>query len=129
MPLESDFSAALALALESLAASGSFSSRGFFERRRRRGENGLFMGRPYQPGLVPVVFVHGTASNPAYWAEMFNLLQADPEIRERMQFWFFQYPTGLPIPFSAAMLRDELRRAGRDPRSRGHATRPCGASS
>jgi pimeloyl-ACP methyl ester carboxylesterase len=107
VPLESDFSAALAFALDRSALWG-LSSRGFLESDDER-QNGLFMGRPYQPGLVPVVFVHGTASNPANWAEMFNLLQSDSEIRERMQFWFFLYSTGAPIPLSAASLRRSLQ--------------------
>jgi len=104
VPLESDFSATLAWALDRSELWG-FSSRGFFGGAETRQANRLFMVRPPEPGLVPVVFVHGTASNPAYWAEMFNLLQADPRIREHMQFWFFQYSSGTLISFSAARLR------------------------
>jgi pimeloyl-ACP methyl ester carboxylesterase len=107
VPLESDLSTTLALALDHSRIWG-FSTRGFFRGEETKLENRLFVGRPYQPGLVPVVFVHGTVSNPANWAEMFNLLQAEPEIRDRMQFWFFQYSSGAPIPFSAARLRSEL---------------------
>jgi hypothetical protein len=40
---------------------------------------------------------------------MFNLLLAEPAIRQRMQFWFFQYASGSPILFSAAALRTQLR--------------------
>jgi pimeloyl-ACP methyl ester carboxylesterase len=108
VPLESDISAALALALDRSSIWG-FSTRGFFHGDETRHDNRLFLSRPYQPGLVPVVFVHGTASNPANWAEMFNLLQAEKDIREHMQFWFFQYSTGSPIPVSAAVLRKQLR--------------------
>ena len=107
VPLESDFSTTLALALDRSSLWG-FSTRGFFRGDETSRENRLFVARPPRAGLVPVVFVHGTASNPAYWAEMFNLLQAETEIRERMQFWFFQYSSGSPIPFSAARLRSEL---------------------
>jgi pimeloyl-ACP methyl ester carboxylesterase len=108
VPLELDFSAALALALHHSRLWG-FSTRGFFHGDETGRENRLVVSRPYRPGVVPVVFVHGTASNPGNWAEMFNLLFAEPEIRENMQFWFFQYSTGSPIPFSAARLRSELR--------------------
>jgi pimeloyl-ACP methyl ester carboxylesterase len=108
VPLESDFSTTLGLALNR-SSIWNFSSHGFFRGDEASRQNRLFLGRPYRPGLVPVVFVHGTASNPAYWAEMFNMLQAEPEIRERMQFWFFQYSTGIPIALSAESLRDELR--------------------
>jgi pimeloyl-ACP methyl ester carboxylesterase len=107
VPLESDASAALAVTLDRSRLWG-FSSRGFFQGDSATRETGLLMSRPYQPGRIPVVFVHGTASNSGNWAEMFNLLLADREIRERMQLWFFQYPTGLPIPFTAANLRSAL---------------------
>ncbi|HEX6885606.1 MAG TPA: alpha/beta fold hydrolase [Planctomycetota bacterium] len=108
VPLESDYSTTLAVALAHSSLWG-FNTRGFFRGDETRYENRLFVARPYERGLVPVVFVHGTASNPANWAEMFNLLQAEAAIRESMQFWFFQYSTGSPVPFSAALLREELR--------------------
>jgi pimeloyl-ACP methyl ester carboxylesterase len=63
---------------------------------------------PYVPGLVPVVFVHGTASSPARWAELHNRLQADPELRRHFQFWFFQYDSDDPIALSALRLREAL---------------------
>jgi len=77
---------------------------------------------PYKPGLVPVVFVHGTASSVVRWAEMYNRLLADPEIRRRYQFWFFQYDSGNPIALSALRLREAVTAAvarldpdGKDP--------------
>jgi Alpha/beta hydrolase family len=77
---------------------------------------------PYRPGLIPVVFVHGTASSVVRWAEMYNRLLADPEIRRRYQFWFFQYDSGNPIALSSLHLREALRGAvarldpeGKDP--------------
>lgn len=93
---------------------------------------GFFSGaRELPPGLamvsrrrgrVPVVFVHGTASSPGRWAEMINTLSADPGLRDRIQAWVFIYPTGNPVAFSAAQLRESLADAvaeldpeGRDP--------------
>ena len=35
-----------------------------------------------QPDRVPVVFVHGTASSPIWWADMWNTLRADAQLRE-----------------------------------------------
>lgn len=77
---------------------------------------------PYQPGRIPVVFVHGTVSSPGRWADMVNDLQNDPRIRERFQFWFFFYDTGNPIAYSAMRLRESLQQnlarfdpEGRDP--------------
>ena len=66
---------------------------------------------PYKPGLIPVVFVHGTASSIVRWMEMYNRLLADPELRRRYQFWFFQYDSGNPIPLSALRLREALTAA------------------
>ncbi|HYS17120.1 MAG TPA: hypothetical protein VET45_09380 [Candidatus Binatia bacterium] len=77
---------------------------------------------PYRPGLIPVVFVHGTASSVVRWAEMYNRLLADPEIRSRFQFWFFQYDSGNPVALSSLLLRESLAAAvarldpdGKDP--------------
>jgi pimeloyl-ACP methyl ester carboxylesterase len=77
---------------------------------------------PYKPGLIPVVFVHGTQSSIVRWGEMYNRLLSDPEIRARYQFWFFQYDSGNPIALSALRLREALEAAvarldplGRDP--------------
>jgi pimeloyl-ACP methyl ester carboxylesterase len=82
----------------------------------------LVSGTPYRPGLIPVVFVHGTESSIVRWAEMYNRLLADPEIRSRFQFWFFQYDSGNPIAMSSRHLRDALVEAlarldpqGKDP--------------
>jgi pimeloyl-ACP methyl ester carboxylesterase len=69
---------------------------------------GIYSTRPYQPGLVPVVFVHGTFSSPVWWAEMANTLFADPVLGERCQFWFFIYNSGNPMVYSASRLREAL---------------------
>lgn len=71
---------------------------------------GLYQFSRYDPGKIPVVFVHGLMSRPETWVTAVNELLADKEIRERYQFWFFLYPTGLPVWASAAQLRSELDR-------------------
>lgn len=73
-----------------------------------RAQDGLLMMQPYQPGKIPVVLVHGTASSPVRWAELFNELEGDPRIRGRFQFWAFLYDSGNPIPYSAGRLRKAL---------------------
>jgi pimeloyl-ACP methyl ester carboxylesterase len=70
--------------------------------------------QPFRPGLIPVVFVHGTASNPGRWADMLNDLLNDPRVRNRFQFWFFTFPSGSPVPYSAMLLRDALTDAVAD---------------
>ena len=74
-------------------------------------ETGLYMLRPYEPGKIPVVFVHGLFSSPRAWVQTINELQNTPAIASRYQFWLFIYPTGQPIPGSAARLRQSLVRA------------------
>jgi pimeloyl-ACP methyl ester carboxylesterase len=71
---------------------------------------GLLQFQEYDPTKIPVVFVHGLLSRPEAWTQAVNELLADPEIRARYQFWFYLYPTGLPVWWSAAKLRAELNR-------------------
>jgi len=71
---------------------------------------GLLQIDEYDPKKIPVVFVHGLLCRPEAWTPAVNQLLADPEIRSRYQFWFFLYPTGLPVWWSAAKLRSELER-------------------
>jgi pimeloyl-ACP methyl ester carboxylesterase len=123
VPLENEPTAALALTftgipiveLEMLGLLGRIT--GAFRDRPP-----LVSTTPYQPGLIPVVFVHGTGSSIVRWAEMYNRLLADVEIRRRYQFWFFQYDSGNPIALSSLHLRESLTGAvarldpeGKDP--------------
>ena len=66
---------------------------------------------PYVTGKIPVVFVHGTDSSAATWADMFNDLQRDQEIRDRYHFWFFSYDSGNSILYSKMLLRRALNEA------------------
>ena len=82
-------------------------------------EPGLYMLRPYAPGKIPLVFVHGLASSPVAFLQAINEFQNDPVLSARYQFWMFLYPTGRPIVRSALRLREALGRAeaayGADP--------------
>jgi pimeloyl-ACP methyl ester carboxylesterase len=123
VPLESDTTTTLAYQLEGAPVWDSEIvgfRRGDFRLIDR--EDNLFMLRPYHPGRIPVVFVHGTASSPARWAEMLNELMNDPVLGQRYQFWFYLYNTGNPIAYSAMGLREGLQHVlqdidpeGRDP--------------
>jgi hypothetical protein len=123
VPLEADPSAALALTFTGLPIV-EVETLGFLGRLSgiMRDRPPLVSTTPYRPGLIPVVFVHGTQSSVVRWMEMYNRLQADPDIRGRYQFWFFQYDSGNPVPLSALRLREALTAAiarldpeGRDP--------------
>lgn len=110
VPVETDVSAALAYGLAQ-SQIWKFSLTGLFQGDQAVTSNRLIRMGHHSPGRIPVVFVHGTASNPAYWAEMFNTLLGDSVLRDRMEFWFFQYASGNPILFSAHSLRAELAAA------------------
>jgi pimeloyl-ACP methyl ester carboxylesterase len=71
-------------------------------------ETGLYMLHPYEPGKIPVVFVHGLSSSPRAWVQTVNELRNNPDLASRYQFWLFMYPSGLPIPTSARSLRQSL---------------------
>ena len=123
MPLENEPSAALALTFTGLPVT-EIEFFGFLGRLSGvlKERPPLVSTTPYRPGLIPVVFVHGTASSVVRWAEVFNRLEADPDLRSHYQFWFFQYDSGNPIAASALLLRDSLNAAvakldpqGKDP--------------
>lgn len=106
IPLSTDLTAPLAHALNqdfvwSLGMGQFFSS-------VEKIKSDVYLAQPYQPGRVPVVFVHGTFSSPVWWAEMINTLRSDPELRQHCQFWFFIYNSGNPVPYSAIKLRECL---------------------
>jgi len=107
VPLEVEPSATLAWSLAD-SPIWSWELKGFLTGDLLAQRSQLVFISPYKRGKIPVVFVHGTASSAGRWADMLNDLLADPRIRERYEFWFFLYPTGNPIPFSAMVLRDAL---------------------
>lgn len=105
VPLQADNSAPLAYRLNDSALwnAGLWDFLGGTDVKR----NMLFV-QPYERGRIPVVLVHGTGSSPVWWAEMVNSLRHDPAIRQRYQFWFYEYSSNLPVSSSAAFLRQTL---------------------
>ena len=106
VPLESDLSAQLAYNLNqpvfwNLDIAGFFSGKSAIP-------TGLYFIKPYNPAQIPVIFVHGTASSPVWWAEMFNTLMADPVLRRRCQFGFYLYDSGKALALSARQFRKIL---------------------
>ncbi len=71
----------------------------------------LTMLEPYQPGKIPVVFIHGLYSDPITWADMINGLLAQRDLYEQYQFWTYRYPTGGDVLSSTSALRNDLRLA------------------
>lgn len=112
VPLELETSSSLAYTLDR-SPLWDFELMGFLQGAFRpvqmdRKSDGLFFLRPYRPGRIPVVLVHGTASSPARWAELVNELENDPQISPHFQIWLFTYNSGNPIGYSGAKLRRAL---------------------
>ncbi len=115
VPLESDLTTPLAyflakVPMESLATVGLLHPEQLLAPRgdQQTMIKGMYMVQPYEPGKIPVVFIHGMWSSPMTWMEMFNDLRSSPDIRRHYQFWFYLYPTGQPFWLSAAQLRHDL---------------------
>jgi pimeloyl-ACP methyl ester carboxylesterase len=110
-PLEVEPSAALAATLEASRVWDGYIARFLGKALKIERPNQLAYLDRYRPGQIPVVFVHGTNSHPAVWANMVNDLESDPRIRHRYQFWFFTYDSGNPILYSSMLLRRALTQA------------------
>ncbi|MHC4954829.1 MAG: esterase/lipase family protein [Planctomycetota bacterium] len=70
---------------------------------------GLYSLQPLRPGRIPIVLVHGVASDPLTWMPLYNELMANETIRTRYQFLLWFYPTGQPASYSAYQLRQALQ--------------------
>lgn len=107
LPMETDLSTPLARFLTNpdLELLDTFA---FLRPDKAQSLRGLYMVQPWDPDRIPVLMVHGLWSSPMTWMEMFNDLQSDPVLRDNYQFWFYMYPTGEPLAFALADLREEL---------------------
>jgi pimeloyl-ACP methyl ester carboxylesterase len=95
---------------------------GFFHPAAVEEQTGLTFLEPYQPGKIPILFIHGLLSEPQMWEDLATDLRADRQLTDRFQFWCFHYPTGEAFLKSAARLRaaypaviNDLDPARRDP--------------
>jgi len=66
---------------------------------------------PHRPGRIPVVFIHGLASDEGTWFDLINELRTWPTFHRRFEPWVFHYPTGAAFMISSATLRRELHTA------------------
>ena len=111
----------LTAALQSALADVSIAEKGTSKRvASSSGEHvsRLFFLSRYDKAKVPVVFVHGMLSGPDIWKNSINELYANAALRRRYQPVCFCYPSKLPVPASAARLRELLTssRNSLDPR-------------
>ena len=58
----------------------------------------LMLIRPYEPGKIPVVMVHGLISTPLAWILMLNELLRDPNGSEQISIFALHVPDGRPDP-------------------------------
>jgi pimeloyl-ACP methyl ester carboxylesterase len=98
---------------------------GLINIEKREKDAGLYLTEPFDPDRIPVVMIHGLSSSPLVWRTIATGLMADPLIRRNYQFWYVYYPTGMPIPESAASIREEIAAIRRtyDPRETSVASR------
>jgi pimeloyl-ACP methyl ester carboxylesterase len=106
-PLAADFTAPLGLALSEIKPRKTeilrmFKPEAFVSTTR------LARLQPYDPKKIPILFIHGLGDSQATWAPMIAALRGDATIRRNYQMWFFSYPTGLPYPLSAVILRKKM---------------------
>lgn len=107
LPMTADYSAPIKLGVRSGDALEWL--RAFIQPwQTRPSESGLFMLNGYQPGKIPVLFVHGLLSDRLTWANVVNEIGVQDDLTSRYQVWGYQYPTGEPFLHSAARLRREL---------------------
>lgn len=106
--IASDISAPLE---EILQANSSNWLTGFILPASQTTDGGLKWLEPYQPGKIPIVFIHGLASDPTTWFDMVNYLRTQDWFNQRYQVWGFSYATGSPFVTSAFRLRSQMRRA------------------
>ena len=66
---------------------------------------------PHQAGRIPVVFIHGLASDEGTWFDLINELRTWPTFHRRFEPWVYHYPTGAAFLQSAAVLRRDLQQA------------------
>ncbi|MHC4547321.1 MAG: esterase/lipase family protein [Planctomycetota bacterium] len=81
---------------------------GLFRSRHVIDLAGIYLLRPYEPGKIPVVFLHGLASQPGRWSGVVNALLADRDLREGYQPWLVLYPSGQPWTYTGALIREDL---------------------
>jgi len=110
IPIEADVTTPVAY-MWSRSDLDSYRWTGLLKPGKAQPRTGLMLVRPYEPGKIPVVMVHGLLSSPLAWIPMLNELLRDPAIQDRYQFMLYMYPTGMPIPIAAAGLRDSLEEA------------------
>jgi len=103
-----DFTAPLAIAM-----AGSNDIRigleGLFRPEESHDLAGIYLAEPFDPDRIPVLLIHGLGSSPIIWRNANAQLLAHPTICKNYQFWYVFYPSAMPIPQSAANVRNWIK--------------------
>ena len=70
--------------------------------------------QPHVKGKIPVVFIHGLASDEGTWFDMINDLRSCPLFQRYYEPWVYHYPTGASFLPASAVLRQSLTRVVRE---------------
>jgi len=111
LPLTGNFAAANTLANEIQEARGPYALAGFAQPSRMLEKADIKLLEPYQPGKIPVLFVHGLLDDPFLFSDMIVSLYRTPGFVDRYQIWVYRYPTGVTFLRTASLLREDLREA------------------
>ena len=105
-PLAADFTTPLLDMLEGMPKSGL---EGFLQPFGGADtEPRLEFLQPHVKGRIPVVFIHGLASDEGTWFDMINDLRACPLFQRYYEPWVYHYPTGASFLPASAVLRRSL---------------------
>jgi pimeloyl-ACP methyl ester carboxylesterase len=108
-PIAANYTAALAVFYSHARKVAGSAAASFLRPDNPRFATGIYLTQPYDPGKIPILFIHGLISSPVSWQNLQNDLCSDPAVLEHYQPWFFLYPTGQPVLESAFQLREDLQ--------------------
>lgn len=63
----------------------------------------IYLTEPFDPGKIPVLFVHGAEGSPQNWAYFHFRLNG-----KRYQPWYFYYPSGIRLSLASRLLYESL---------------------
>jgi hypothetical protein len=69
---------------------------------------GLITLEPPSRDRIPLVLIHGLLSRPLTWNRAAVEFNADPEVSRHYHIYYYRYPTGVPVVYSAGRCREQL---------------------
>jgi len=107
IPLAGDFTAPLALSFDGINDL-MLGIRAILDVGASADFNGIYLIEPFDPDRIPVLLLHGLTSSPLVWRNVATDAMENPLIRKTYQFWYAFYSTGVPVPQSAALIRERI---------------------